>query len=44
LLVTYSNIIGNDSGVTRIVFRNIHFDFSNKICTDIGSLGVDTSL
>ena len=38
-----ANIVGDNCGVTRIVFRNTCFDFTDKIGADVGSFCEDTA-
>lgn len=39
-----ANIVSNHSRIARIVFRDIHFNFSDEISTHVRSLGVDSTL
>jgi hypothetical protein len=43
--VTYviTHVIGDGSGVTRIIFRNSGFYFTYKVGTDVGSFGINTA-
>ncbi len=38
-----TDIVGDGRGVTRVVFRDTGFDLTNKVGTNIGGLGVDTT-
>ena len=37
-----ADVVGDGGGVSRIVFGNSRFDFTDQVCTDIGRLRVDT--
>lgn len=38
-----TDIVSNHSRVARVVFRNVHFDFSDEIGANVGRLGVDSA-
>src|SRR6185437_17027414 len=34
-----SHVVGNDSGIARIIFRNTGFNLAHQVGADIGTLG-----
>ena len=38
-----ANVVRDGRGVTRVVFRNTGFDFTDEVGADVSSLGVDTA-
>ena len=38
-----TNVVGNDTGVARIILRDVFLNLADKVGTDISSLGVDAA-
>ena len=38
-----TDVIGDNSGVSRVIFRDTGFDFTDKVSADVSSFGIDTA-